>query len=118
MNFRRTACIFSFLANRKLCTSGWIPPVNGDGHAATNPCGPIQHDDVLTHGWRYTDVMANVIDRLRVQGNPAPRNLPSQPQSGLRRLGRGGEDGEAELPPDVQFLLNHSHLQNRETNSG
>ena len=77
--------------------------------------------------------MANVIDRLRVQGNPAPRNLPSHPDPGTwglggrrrRRRGSVGDEGdegdEGDLPPDqqtVQFLLNRSHLQNRDTNSG
>ncbi|XP_076445926.1 uncharacterized protein LOC143283568 [Babylonia areolata] len=68
--------------------------------------------------------MANVIDRLRVQGNPAPRNPPSQPGSGMRRFGvrSGGERGEGPLPGggahSLQFTLSHSHLQNRDCGSG
>ncbi|KAL8620934.1 hypothetical protein ACOMHN_044081 [Nucella lapillus] len=61
--------------------------------------------------------MANVIDRLRVNGNPAPRNLPSQPESGLKRVGGGRERGDAPhgTPTPIQFVLNHSQLQSRDS---
>ena len=65
--------------------------------------------------------MANVIDRLRVQGNAAPRHLVPDGRGGGLRSGVAGDGQLGGGEQGVGFVLTQTHAtlgQHREANSG